>query len=1059
MKFAVELKEISKVYKLYNNKKARLKEALKISRKKEHIDFYALDNINISINRGEVIGLLGKNGSGKSTLLKIITGVLTPTLGEIKVNGKISALIELGSGFNGEYSGMENIYLNGTLMGYKKEEIKSKVQDILDFADIGDFINQPVKTYSSGMFARLAFSVAISMNPEILIVDEILAVGDLRFQIKCMEKMSTLMQDGTTVLFVSHDISSIKRFCNKALWVHEGRIKEFGDVSTVTDNYLDFLKLEDFLKEKKENEDNLDNDSNDKQEGIKKSNSDLIVEILDFKVLNKNKEIVEKFNKNEKIFIEVTYDVYDENITNPVLGVAIRKINNEYICGLNTLLDSKKIPWKKGLNKYTLEYNEGLLLLGGNYYFDCAIMEKTATIPFEYKSKIKNFFIESGYDGEGVFIIPHKWGVKYMANYNFELDLESENSLSIILNYYIEKNSKILEFGPANGRLTKYLVETMGCDVDIVEIDEIAGKQASKYANRSLLGAVEGNINNEIWFQSLKNERYDFIIFADVLEHLENPEKTLTYAKKLLEVDGKICISIPNLAHNSVLIELFNNRFDYADIGLLDRTHIKFFTYNSLQKMINNAGLSVIMEKAVHKEVGETEIRNYYDEIPKSVSNYLKTREYSDVYQYVFMVEEKKEIRHEVEKLQSKTLVYNSKMYVKESGDSEFNESKIITSKYSEGQFEFILKDYKDIVEIRWDPIEESCIVNLTKIIIKDNSGKETIINPSSSNSLYHRENVFYFNLDDPIIFFNIDKNDLYSIRIECIIENDISKIKKIIENEYNYLINNSKFIDNNVNDIISKIYVKENDDLEFNESKVVVSQYSEGHFEFTLENYERISEIRWDPLEDSCILVIDEIQFVDSNSNNISLNIDCTNALYINENEIYFDEKDPFIIFKTIGINVKKIKIKCQINNNDKHMKEAIEKNYKRIPDILKNSYKKDISKIYIKEIGDRDFNESKIVTSKYSEGQFEFILEDYKNIVEMRWDPTEDNCVLELDKVIAFDLENNLIDLKNVSSNAIFSQNNFFYFDLKDPFLLFNHKKFKIKSLIIKCNIKNIC
>ena len=278
MKFAVELKEISKVYKLYNNKKARLKEALKISRKKEHIDFYALDNINISINRGEVIGLLGKNGSGKSTLLKIITGVLTPTLGEIKVNGKISALIELGSGFNGEYSGMENIYLNGTLMGYKKEEIKSKVQDILDFADIGDFINQPVKTYSSGMFARLAFSVAISMNPEILIVDEILAVGDLRFQIKCMEKMSTLMQDGTTVLFVSHDISSIKRFCNKALWVHEGRIKEFGDVSTVTDNYLDFLKLEDFLKEKKENEDNLDNDSNDKQEGIKKSNSDLIVE-------------------------------------------------------------------------------------------------------------------------------------------------------------------------------------------------------------------------------------------------------------------------------------------------------------------------------------------------------------------------------------------------------------------------------------------------------------------------------------------------------------------------------------------------------------------------------------------------------------------------------------------------------------------------------------------------------------------------------------------------------------------------------------------------------------
>ncbi len=222
MQNIIEIKNVNKVYKLYNDKKARLKEAFSITRKKHHKEFYALNNINLEIKKGEVVGLLGKNGAGKSTLLKIITGVLTPSNGEIQINGKISALIELGAGFNLEYSGMENIYLYGTLMGCAKEDMERKKDEILDFADIGDFIYQPVKTYSSGMFARLAFSVAVSMEPEILIVDEILAVGDLRFQIKCMEKMSELMRGGTTVLFVSHDVNSIKRFCKSALWLQNG---------------------------------------------------------------------------------------------------------------------------------------------------------------------------------------------------------------------------------------------------------------------------------------------------------------------------------------------------------------------------------------------------------------------------------------------------------------------------------------------------------------------------------------------------------------------------------------------------------------------------------------------------------------------------------------------------------------------------------------------------------------------------------------------------------------------------------------------------------------------
>ncbi len=406
MQNIIEIKNVNKVYKLYNDKKARLKEAFSITRKKHHKEFYALNNINLEIKKGEVVGLLGKNGAGKSTLLKIITGVLTPSNGEIQINGKISALIELGAGFNLEYSGMENIYLYGTLMGCAKEDMERKKDEILDFADIGDFIYQPVKTYSSGMFARLAFSVAVSMEPEILIVDEILAVGDLRFQIKCMEKMSELMRGGTTVLFVSHDVNSIKRFCKSALWLQNGEIKEFGDVSTVTDNYLDFLKLEDFLHEKNDEEVTK---TSERKKNQTENTKDIIVEIKGFEIKNEKMKSVEKFGKYDKLWIEIVYEVFDENITSPVLGVAIRKINNEYICGLNTLLDNIEIPWKKGINRCYLNYEKGLLLLGGTYYFDCAIMEKTATIPFEYKSKIKEFFIKSGYDGEGIFIIPHDW--------------------------------------------------------------------------------------------------------------------------------------------------------------------------------------------------------------------------------------------------------------------------------------------------------------------------------------------------------------------------------------------------------------------------------------------------------------------------------------------------------------------------------------------------------------------------------------------------------------------------------------------------------------------------
>ncbi|WP_042195368.1 ABC transporter ATP-binding protein [Paenibacillus camerounensis] len=238
----ISLNNLSKTYKLYNAPIDRLKESLNPFGKKYSHQFYALKNVTIDIYKGETIGIVGKNGSGKSTLLKIITGVLLQSSGDMEIKSdKISSILELGAGFNMEYTGIENIYLNGTLLGYKKSEIDARMDAILRFADIGDFVHQPVKMYSSGMFARLAFAVAVNVEPEILIVDEALAVGDIKFQTKCFNKFRELRDKGVTILFVSHDVYSIRQFCDRAVWINEGDLKMIGDTVEVTSRYVEFM--------------------------------------------------------------------------------------------------------------------------------------------------------------------------------------------------------------------------------------------------------------------------------------------------------------------------------------------------------------------------------------------------------------------------------------------------------------------------------------------------------------------------------------------------------------------------------------------------------------------------------------------------------------------------------------------------------------------------------------------------------------------------------------------------------------------------------------------------
>jgi ABC-type polysaccharide/polyol phosphate transport system ATPase subunit len=236
---AIELINISMKFRLATEKITSLKYFFvkKLKRQITYVDFQALQDINLKVNKGEIFGIIGHNGAGKSTLLKIISGILKPTTGKVILNGKIAPLIELGAGFNGDLSGLENIYINGLLLGYPKKFIREKLDEIIEFSELRDFIHTPVKNYSSGMKAKLGFSIATIVQPDILIVDEVLSVGDHKFRKKCEEKINSMIESGTTVLFVSHSLGQIESLCNRVMWLDKGRIRDIGDAKEVCAKY------------------------------------------------------------------------------------------------------------------------------------------------------------------------------------------------------------------------------------------------------------------------------------------------------------------------------------------------------------------------------------------------------------------------------------------------------------------------------------------------------------------------------------------------------------------------------------------------------------------------------------------------------------------------------------------------------------------------------------------------------------------------------------------------------------------------------------------------------
>ena len=389
--YAIRIKDVSKLYKLYDRNRDRLKDALGLTRKKVYREHFALSHVSFDIEKGECIGIIGTNGAGKSTILKIITGVLNPTEGEVEIDGRISALLELGAGFNSEYTGIENVYLNGTMMGYSKEEIDAKLDDILSFADIGDFVYQPVKTYSSGMFVRLAFAVAINIDPEILVVDEALSVGDVFFQAKCYQKFEEFKKQGKTILFVSHDLSSISKYCDRAILLNKGTKLAEGTPKEMIDLYKKILtgsdddqrdialeymdeKLSDEIAPKKKDgrfsvcdavegcdwKKHFTINPNVNEYGNHKA------DIIDFCIEDENGKLNNSIIKGSRFKIK-TKVRFNEEIKNPICTLTFKTIRGVDVTGTNTMIEQRFIEKGEPGDVYVVTYEQQMNLQGGEY--------------------------------------------------------------------------------------------------------------------------------------------------------------------------------------------------------------------------------------------------------------------------------------------------------------------------------------------------------------------------------------------------------------------------------------------------------------------------------------------------------------------------------------------------------------------------------------------------------------------------------------------------------------------------------------------------------------------
>ncbi len=438
MENAIEVKNVTKIYRLYEKPADRLKESLSLTKKNYHKDFYALRDISFEVKKGESVGIIGTNGSGKSTILKIITGVLTPSKGITKVEGKVSALLELGAGFNMEYTGIENIYMNGTMMGYSKSDMDGKLREILEFADIGDFVYQPVKSYSSGMFVRLAFALAINVDPEILIVDEALSVGDIFFQAKCYRRMDELRKKGTTILMVTHDMSSVLKYCDKTILLNNGVKVAEGKPGEMVDLYKKILagqynQLDEMIAEQKihnapEVQDEVNASAALKTQDINQGSlmresmtvnpnvneyGNHKAEIYDFGVLDKNGRLTNLVLKGESFTIKEKIR-FSGHIDAPIFTYTFRDKKGTDLSGTNTMFENADVKSVDSGDEYEVSFTQNMDLQGGEYLLSmsCTGFEQGEHVVYHRLYDILNFTVISNKNTVGIYDMNSKVTVR-----------------------------------------------------------------------------------------------------------------------------------------------------------------------------------------------------------------------------------------------------------------------------------------------------------------------------------------------------------------------------------------------------------------------------------------------------------------------------------------------------------------------------------------------------------------------------------------------------------------------------------------------------------------------
>lgn len=406
---AIKVENVSKAFRLKKRyrQSTTLKSALINTLRRQRVSeeerqFWALRGVSFDVPKGTTLGMIGSNGSGKSTLLKLLAGIHRPTSGHVSTNGRISALIELGAGFHPEFTGRENIYVNGIILGLSRKQIQERIDDIIHFSELEDFIDNPVKTYSSGMYMRLAFSIAATVDPDILLIDEILAVGDASFQRKCQNKLNTFKADGKTIVLVTHDLSALERYCDRVLWMDHGQMKAYGDVQSVMQMYLEHVADQQRanLLEEHEHPEQAQESSRKRRWGSRE------VEIDQVEFYNGSPHPTYLFKTGDKMTIEIDYKAF-RPVYDPVFGIGIFRDDETFCYGTNTNIEKIHIPRIEGDGKVKFCVDH-LDLTEGKYFLDVAVHLEDGT-PFDYQTRAYSFEVMSLIKDIGIYRPAHRW--------------------------------------------------------------------------------------------------------------------------------------------------------------------------------------------------------------------------------------------------------------------------------------------------------------------------------------------------------------------------------------------------------------------------------------------------------------------------------------------------------------------------------------------------------------------------------------------------------------------------------------------------------------------------